>query len=138
MKKTLSLIAAISFLFVLAPTLSLAQESAEITPQWLKGAWTGGWPNPVVAGNDTVEINFDTNGKFAGQLNSQRGGLIYLLFATYSISNEEIVLSGMYRSDHKAVDGKDFKAALRRDGNALTGKWFGVTSTQNLTLHKKN
>ena len=111
-------LAAIVLVIVLCGTLALAQE---LDAPWLLGTWQGTSPSPRGQGQeDRRTLIFREGGRFTGDIQSVRGGLIQVS-GTYKIEGKELLLEGIYDQAPQAIRGAKFTYSLKRAGDALEG-----------------
>ena len=82
--------------------------------KWLVGTWAGASPSPAGEGKiDQREIVFKEDGTYKSEIQSARGGLLYVV-GTWKANGDEITLDGLYQGGGAAVHGQRAHVVYRR------------------------
>lgn len=150
MKNQLSILSSVVFfgLFTVA-CASTQNPSPEVptpvlTPDnqssWFKGTWVGSTPTPGQgSGDDRYEFVLSDGGKFKGDIQSVRGGLVRFN-GTYELEGDALTLHGRYTGGRAAIFNRGFQAQLTRNGKNLVGDMYleVVGKTVPVTLTRTN
>ena len=121
MKQALAITVFLFVIFAFVPALSYAQDS-DISPAWLKGAWSGTSPSPNGSSfQDTREYIFAEDGTFMGTIYSIRGGILDIS-GSYKIEEDKLTLKGKHKSG--ILYGSKFEVNLVRNGEELSGSSY--------------
>jgi hypothetical protein len=107
----------------------------ELSASWLSGTWTGTSPSPI-GGEDRRTVIFGPDGKFKGDIESRRGGLVEIS-GTYKIDGDGLQMDGLYDRGPRGIQGARFTWTLNRKGDDLEGTMYSHATAVTIPLHMK-